>query len=54
MYVGLCALYIEMYRSSKYEPIRYRTDFLKTLPILIRYTDPVKWLPYTAIVQHIR
>ena len=44
---------LEMYRSSKYEPIRYRTDLLKTLPIPIRYTNTVKWLPYTAIVQHI-
>ena len=42
-----------MYRSSKSEPIRYRTDLLKILPILIRYTDTVKCLPYTAIVQHI-
>ena len=44
---------LEMYRFSKYEPIRYRTDLLKTLPIPFRYTDTVKWLPYTAIVQHI-
>ena len=46
---------LEMYRSSKYEPIRYRTNLLKTLDLLIpfRYTDTVKWLPYTAIVQHI-
>ena len=44
---------LEIYRSSKYELIRYRTDLLKTLPIPIRYTDTVKWLPYTAIVQHI-
>ena len=42
-----------MYRSSKYELIRYQTDLLKTLPIPIRYTDTVKCLPYTAIVQHI-
>ena len=44
---------LEMYRSSKYEPIRYRTDLLKSLPIPIRYTNTIKWLPYTAIVQHI-
>ena len=47
------AFCIEMYRSSKYEPIQYRTDLLKTLLIPIRYTDIVKWLPYTAIMQHI-
>ena len=42
-----------MYQSSEYESIQYQTDLLKILPIPIRYTDTVKWLPYTAIVQHI-
>ena len=45
--------YVEMYRSSKYVLIRYQTDLLKALPIPIQYTDTVKWLPYTGIVQHI-
>ena len=43
---------LKMNQYGKYEPIRYRTDLLKYLPILlIRYTDIVKWLPYTAIVS---
>ena len=53
IYAQIVSSRLEMYRSSKYELIRFQTDLLKTLLIPIRYTDTVKWLPYTAIVQHI-